>query len=124
MKEVNEERFGKKPELIRHPSRASVPSDQPIESGQTSGQTDEPKKKIPADHLMSTHVVRVPDDRRTIRHPFNIYEDQLLALKAIQRAEAENARKEPTLAQLAQRAFEAFIRQRASELKNIHIVRE
>jgi len=49
-------------------------------------------------------------ERPTKRHPFDIFEDQLLSLTAIQNTIFQTTRKKPTLGSLVQTALDEFIK--------------
>jgi hypothetical protein len=60
-----------------------------------------------------------------IRHAFELYADQLQALKTIQVASQDLYDSgSPTLADMAREAFDEFIKMRAKNLKNIEISHE
>lgn len=70
--------------------------------------------------------VSVPQKRIRIRHAFDIFEDELDALKKIQSAHRDthgNAGT-PSLSDMAREAFDALIRERVKGMKNIDIVHE
>jgi hypothetical protein len=90
MKEIDESRFqkGKKPESINF-AGAKLP-DAPQKKAVTKPQntvrsderTDETRASNEKDNT-PTYVIRVPEERRITRHPFDLYEDQITALRII-----------------------------------------
>ncbi len=64
--------------------------------------------------------------RRKTRHPFDIYEDQLEALKKMQMAmrEQTGSRGVPTLGDMAREALDSHIQEKVKRSSNIQLVNE
>lgn len=129
MKDVKESRFGKKkPEKIRFssdtPGSTDPPGDDKRPDVRSSGHKAAPQSEAPIES--TRHIIRIPQQRRMIRHAFNIFDDHLMALKTIQRAETDldPNHKEPKLGELVQDALDAFITQKSTSLRNVELVRE
>ncbi len=107
----------RKVEVVRTSVRTSVrPSEIKVENTDPQGEISEETNK---------YSIEVPAQRRKIRHPFDIYEDQLDALKKIQIAERESSGgKERTLGDMAREALDYFIEGEAERSENIKISRE
>lgn len=107
--------FQRKPPTLPH-ATDDVPS-KPITTPQEeNGRTAE----RPADRMAKRSNDRTaawPHGRRVIRHGFDIFDDQLQALKDIQRNRERRHNKNVTLGQLAQEALEQFVER---ELKQRH----
>jgi hypothetical protein len=132
MKEINENRFQKKaPEAIAFqgaPLRdisSSPPRDEPESFERPSVRTDEQELSVVPESVAS-YVVRVPVERRKTRHPFDIYEDQLDALRKIQLAEREEAgqKRGKSLGEMAQEALDRYIAEKIKKLPSMKLVRE
>ena len=131
MKNVEPKRFQtKKPEeiafsgspLLENPGKKEG-SVRP--SVRTSERPDEHKKPEAKSEGPNTYTIEVPHQRRKIRHPFDIYEDQLEALKKIQVAEHEEAgSKERPLGDMAREALDDFIKGKVKKSANIEILYE
>jgi hypothetical protein len=130
MKEINENRFQKKtPEPIAFqgaqlPKTPPVASSEPVPAVRPNGRTDEDTHPQTAES--PSYVVRIPAERRKTRHPFDIYEDQLDALRKIQLAEREAAghKTSKTLGEMAQEALDRFIADKAKKLPSMKLLRE
>lgn len=132
MKNVDPKRFqAKKPEEISFNGAPLSENPQKKEGSvrtdvRTSVRSDEkrpqPAPESEAAALPNVYTIEVPAQRRKIRHPFDIHEDQLEALKKIQIAEREEAGgKERTLGDMAREALDDFIEGKARKLANIEI---
>lgn len=136
MKNVEPKRFqAKKPEeisfagapLLDNPGkkegsvRPSVrTSERPDEHKPEEARKPEVKSEGP-----NIYTIEVPQQRRKIRHPFDIFEDQLEALKKIQVAEHDEAgSKERPLGDMAREALDDFIKGKAKKQANIEILYE
>ena len=138
MKNVEPQRFqAKKPEEISFSGSPLPDNPQKKEGsarpdGRTSGRPDAHKpvqalKKPEAQKEgANVYAIEVPEQRRKIRHPFDIYEDQLEALKKIQIARRENtgSKEAPALGEMAREALEDFIKAEAKQSPNIKIFYE
>ena len=137
MKNVEPKRFQtKKPEeiafsgspLLENPGKkeGSVrPSVRTSERPDEHKPTEEIKKPEVKSEGPNIYTIEVPQQRRKIRHPFDIYEDQLEALKKIQVAEHEEAgRKERPLGDMAREALDDFIKGKVKKQGNIEILYE
>ena len=132
MKEINENRFQKKaPESIvfqgaQLPDIPPPPAThEPEPSERPSVRTDEHRPSA-VPESMPSYVVRVPAERRKTRHPFDIYDDQLDALRKIQLAEREEARQKraKSLGDMAQEALDRYIAEKIKKLPSMKLVRE
>lgn len=95
-------------------------------SVRTSERPDENKPApVAKNEGPNTYTIEIPQQRRKIRHPFDIFEDQLEALKKIQVAEHEEAgSKERPLGDMAREALDDFIKGKAKKQANIEILYE
>ena len=138
MRPVEPQRFqAKKPEKISFIG-APLPENPPRKEGsvrsdvRTSGRTDEhkqaqaPKKPEAQEGVANIYSIEVPEQRRKIRHPFDIYEDQLEALKKIQIARRENAglKEAPALGEMVRESLDNFIKAEVRQSPNIKIFYE
>jgi hypothetical protein len=120
MKQVNPRRFGRKEEEIDFDA-------EPITNKRQTGESvpkivSEASKRLQNASLRPTvHHITIPQKRVRIRHAFDIFEDQLDALKKIQVAHRDNhgTTGTPSLSDMTREAFDAFIRDRVKGLKNI-----
>jgi hypothetical protein len=120
MKQVNPRRFGRKEEEIDFDA-------EPITNKRQTGESvpkivSEASKRLQNASLRPTvHHITIPQKRVRIRHAFDIFEDQLDALKKIQAAHRDNhgTTGTPSLSDMTREAFDAFIRDRVKGLKNI-----
>jgi hypothetical protein len=64
-------------------------------------------------------------DRRKVRHPFDIYDDQLEALKKLQIAirEVSGSKAVPTLGDMARAALDDYVEQLAAKAPNVSLSR-
>lgn len=86
----------------------------------TNERSDE---KIDTDN--SAYAITIPQNRRKIRHSFDIFEDQKNTLEKLQLAIAgKTNNKKPSLGDLIQEAIDLFAKQKSKELKNISIKKE
>ena len=132
MKEINENRFQKKaPEPIAFqgahlPDTAPPPAtDVPEIAERPDVRTDEHAPSVRPESVPS-YVVRVPAERQKTRHPFDIFYDQLDALRKIQLAEREEARQKraKSLGDMAQEALDRYIAEKIKKLPSMKLVRE
>ena len=135
MKNVDPKRFqAKKPEEISF-SGAPLPENTGRKEGnvrtdeRTSGRPDghkpTPGSKQPEPEAANVYMIEIPEQRRKIRHPFDIHEDQLDGLKKIQIARRESSGgKEPALGEMAREALDDFIKAEAKKSENIKIFYE
>ena len=145
MKQVNIDRFQKKkPEEITFagspiPDRPPLP-EQAKENFQKERMFERTKVKQPrkrkkkrsserrnewSQEVSETgYLIKLPKKRRKTRHSFDIFEDQKSALEKIQLAVADyKDSKKPLLGKLVQEALDLYIKQKAKELKNIHLIK-
>jgi hypothetical protein len=132
MKDINENRFQKKtPESIAFQGATlpdtppPLPLHEPEHLERTNGRTD--ASHPPSPHAEApSYIIRIPPERRKTRHPFDIYEDQLDALRKIQLAEREEARQKSgkTLGEMAQEALDRFIADKTKRLPSMRLIRE
>ena len=119
MKEIKTNRFAKEESINfdAHPITNTKPSSTPVKKPtirQNLGQDSL--------HSINKFQITVPKKRVRIRHAFEIYGDQLQALKKIQDASRDlDDSKLPSLADMAREAFDDFIKARAKSLENIDI---
>jgi hypothetical protein len=122
MKQVNPERFKKpRPESIAFEGEAipdSPPEERPNE--RTSVRTE------PEQAHANLYTVVIPERRRKVRHAFDIYEDQLEALKKLQIAAQDEmgSRQAPTLGEMAQKALDAYISAQANKTPTVRLLKE
>jgi hypothetical protein len=121
MKQVNPRRFGHKEEEIDFHA-------EPITNKRQTGEgakivSEAPKRPQDASLRPMVHHITIPQKRVRIRHAFDIFEDQLDALKKIQSAhrDTHGTTGTPSLSDMTREAFDAFIRDRIKGLKNIDI---
>jgi hypothetical protein len=125
MKQVNPRRFGHKEEEIDFHAEPITNKRQTRESVfKTAGEP--PKRPQDASERPMVHHIAIPQKRVRIRHAFDIFEDQLEALKKIQSAHRDNhdTTGTPSLSDMTREAFDAFIRDRVKGLKNIDILHD
>jgi hypothetical protein len=123
MKQVNPRRFGHKEEEIDFHA-------EPITNKRQTGEgvpkivSEAPKRPQDASQRPMVHHITIPQKRVRIRHAFDIFEDQLDALKKIQSAHRDTHGNTgtPSLSDMTREAFDAFIRDRIKGLKNIDIL--
>ena len=119
MKEIKTSRFAKEEEINFEA--------QPITN--TRPPSTPPKKAAVRENVVQQNIsnvhkfkINVPKKRVRIRHAFEIYGDQLQALKKIQDASRDlDELNSPSLADMARQAFDDFIKMRAKSLENIDI---
>ena len=124
MKKVDPSRF-KKPEEIAFEAepivnRQNVPAIKPTVVPPQAGE------RTPVRTQPTIHRISIPQKRVRIRHAFEIYEDQLDALKKIQTAHRDihgNAGT-PSLSDMVREAFDADIKERVKGMKNVAISHE
>jgi hypothetical protein len=125
MKKVNPDRFGHKVEEIDFDAEP-ITNKRPL--GESAPKTPAGATKRPQDdagrHMV--HHISIPQKRVRIRHAFDIYEDQLEALKKIQSAHRDNHGNSgtPSLSDMTREAFDAFIKERIKGMKNIDILHD
>lgn len=132
MKEINENRFQKKapePIAFQGVQLPDIPPPPPThEPDIVERPFVRPDESEPSARLESvpSYVVRVPAERRKIRHPFDIFEDQLDALQKIQLAEREETRRKrrKALGEMAQEALDRYIAEKVKKLASIKLMRE
>jgi hypothetical protein len=125
MKQVNPRRFGRKEEEIDFHA-------EPITNKRQTGEgvpkivSEAPKRPQDASLRPMVHHITIPQKRVRIRHAFDIFEDQLDALKKIQSAHRDTHGNTgtPSLSDMTREAFDAFIRDRIKGLKNIDILHD
>ena len=122
MKPLKPQRFGREEEInfqaepITHQKPASAPKS-PVD-----GQ-NRPQKSVSEPIVLR---IVIPHKRARIRHAFDIFEDQLNALKTLQDSHRDlhgNAGT-PSLSEMTREAFDEFIKTRVKTLKNINIFYE
>ena len=96
--------------------------------GRTPARPDLPKSvKSPMETVAANvYNIDVPKERRKIRHPFDIFEDQLEALKKNQIAKRETGgdKEVLTLGDMAREALDDFIRAKTKRSANMKLVFE
>jgi hypothetical protein len=94
----------------------------------TPERTNVPKKEIQIveSEAVNVYTIEVPKERRKIRHPFDIFEDQLEGLKKIQMAKRETggAKEVLTLGDMAREALDDFIHSKTKRSANIKLMFE
>ena len=71
------------------------------------------------------YTIEIPADRAKIRHSFDIFEDQKNALEKLQMALKDSGqKKKPVLGDMAQEAFDLYIKEKSKKLNNLKIIRE
>lgn len=71
------------------------------------------------------YTIKIPASRVKIRQSFDIFEDQKSALDKIQMALKDSGqKKKPVLGDMAQEAFDFYIKEKSKKLNNIKIIRE
>jgi hypothetical protein len=125
MKQVNPRRFGHKEEEIDFTAEPITNKRQPGDSvTKTAG---EPPKRLQETSVRQiVYHIAIPQKRVRIRHAFDIFEDQLEALKKIQSAHRDNHGNTgtPSLSDMTREAFDAYIRERTKGMKNIDILHD
>jgi hypothetical protein len=125
MKQVNPRRFGHKEEEIDFDAEPITHKRQTGDSVQKTAA--EPPKRPQEDVVRQmVHHIAIPQKRVRIRHAFDIFEDQLEALKKIQSAHRDTHGHTgiPSLSDMTREAFDAFIRERIKGMKNIDILHD
>ena len=131
MKPIDESRFqkGKKAESINFagsdlPVAAKNAATKPSSTERPFVRTDEMKSEIPRVHAPA-FVIQVPEERRITRHPFDLYEDQINALRILKLAESQSAgqRKGRALGELAREALDDYITKKARKLDAVALHR-
>jgi hypothetical protein len=124
MKQVNPRRFGHKEEEIDFDAEPITNKKQ--SQGVPKIASEAPKRLQDASERPTVHHITIPQKRVRIRHAFDIFEDQLDALKKIQSAHRDNhdTTGTPSLSDMTREAFDAFIRDRVKGLKNIDILHD
>lgn len=125
MKEIKESRFtSKKPEDIAF--KGEPITDPPTSSVRADKRSDGRSTRQPTSAHDATadtpmvYVITTPHKRRKTRHPFDIFEDQVTALKKIQMAASELPDTTPkTLGELAQQALDLLIEHYATTMPNV-----
>lgn len=137
MKTINTQRFKKSaPEdisfqgspILDNPPKPvknlkSVRTDEhPNERTDTPIELSDEKEASLIDNI-GVYSLEIPQERRKIRHSFDIFEDQKTSLEKIQLAikEANNIKK-PALGDLVQEAIDRYIKLKSKELGNIKII--
>jgi hypothetical protein len=125
MKQVNPRRFGRKDEDIDFDAEPITHKKQ-TGDGVPKIASEAPKRPQEAFVRHTVHHITIPKKRVRIRHAFDIFEDQLEALKKIQSAhrDTHGATGTPSLSDMTREAFDAFIRERTKGMKNIAISKE
>lgn len=129
MKQVNPSRFKKEEEIDFQAEPIVSVADQSQKPPLVKQQASPPPKateRTPVRTQPIVYRVLVPQKRVRIRHAFDIYEDELDALKKIQSAHRDthgNAGT-PSLSDMAREAFDALIKERVKGMKNIDIAHE
>ena len=149
MKKVNTQRFQeKKPEnisfqaspLLEKPTTTvkntpvQTEKERPSEpsSERTNERTVNKNKPVATEKADSGDVasgnfytIEIPADRAKIRHSFDIFEDQKNALEKLQMALKDSGqKKKPVLGDMAQEAFDLYIKEKSKKLNNLKIIRE
>ena len=123
MKEVKPDRFKRRPEDIAFEGD-TIP-DSPSEGMQRSD--ERPAVRTPSESTpASVYTVMIPGRRRKIRHAFDIYEDQLDALKKLQIASQDepDSERAPTLGEMTRRALDAYISAQAKKTPTVRLIRQ
>ncbi len=131
MKEIKINRFlRRKPENI---SFAGTPIPEPIESQQPvkRNDSDSEQENVRSDvrpserqSLTDQFTVFIPQARKKIRHSFDIYEDQKIALDKLQLAIMFDLEgKKPSLGEIVQEAIDLYIKQRSKRIPGFKIIK-
>ncbi len=123
MKKVNPNRFGHKEEEIDFQAEP-ITNKRPI-TKESDFKMPPPAPKLPQESVLrqTRYHITIPGKRVRIRHAFDIYEDQLDALKKIQSAHRDqhgNAGT-PSLSDMTREAFDGFIKEWVKGMKNVDI---
>lgn len=133
MKEIDETRFQKKRRDDINFTAPPIAESPPEQAGKPAPTKDFSQNRPPyvrpsvrkeqEGSATDTYVIIIPEERRKIRHAFDICEDQLDALKKIQMAERveRGAKASQKLGEMAQEALDAFIREKVKKLSNVSI---
>lgn len=132
MKEIDEARFQKRkkddinfnaPPIVESPPEQDEKP--PIIKGFSGQRRPSVRTNVRAEQGSAgdTYVITIPEERRKIRHAFDICEDQLDSLKKIQMAERgeRGAKASQKLGEMVQEAIDALIREKARKLHNVSI---
>jgi hypothetical protein len=126
MKDINPSRFlrNRKPEELDFkgqdiPDSPTAEAPGPQERVRPSGRSDNAVGS-------ARYNVVIPKDRRKIRHPFDIYEDQLEVLKRLQFAAQDEAGSKamPTLGEMAGQALDQYLPKEVQRSGKINLIWE
>jgi hypothetical protein len=121
MKKVNPNRFGHKEEEIDFQAEPITNKRPAVKENAVKMPPVAPKLPQERVERQTLYHITIPGKRVRIRHAFDIYEDQLDALKKIQSAHRDQRGNAgtPSLSDMTREAFDAFIKDRAKGMKNI-----
>jgi hypothetical protein len=104
-------------------SQGTAPGSTPVSPTPRAGgtkQPSEPKNVRPdvrTDERTDVRTDRPKPDRVVVRHPFDIFEDQLHALYAIQLNAVRSGRKKPKLGAMVRKAIDHYLQGKAQSIK-------
>ena len=84
-------------------------------------------EKTAVDNIASGnfYTAEIPAERVKTRHSFDIFQDQKNALEKLQMALKDSGqKKKPVLGDMAQEAFDLYIKEKSKKLNNFKIIRE
>jgi hypothetical protein len=89
---------------------------------QTTGKSDDRPdvRSTSTDKSRNSYSISVPQERVKVRHSFDVFEDQKLALDHLQMAIRDNGAPKPNLGRLVQEALDAYVKKRTTGLPNVH----
>ena len=89
-------------------------------NGRTNARDPAPSNHhVPEARIANSYVLTVPETRVRIRHSFDIFEDQKLALDRLQMATLDVSGDKPGLGEMVQTALDDYIRRRTAKLPNV-----
>ena len=95
-------------------------------SARPDGRTSPKEPQVAPRDTANAYIITIPENRRKVRHPFDIYDDQLEALKKLQIAvrEVSGSKAVPTLGDMARAALDDYVEQLAARSPNVRLTRE
>lgn len=136
MRKVEPKRFLKKqPEEFEFQGE-SIPDSPPPKSEESKevvppsarpdGRTSPKEPQVEPREPGNAYIITIPEERRKVRHPFDIYDDQLEAMKKLQIAirEVSGSKAVPTLGDMARAALDVYVEQLAAKAPNVRLTRE
>ena len=103
---------------LRPEDRTTEPTHRRSDSRTNARDPAPPTDHIPKSSVDNSYVLTVPETRVRVRHSFDIFEDQKLALDRLQMATRDVSGDKPGLGEMVQTALDDYIRHRAAELPN------